>query len=235
MPRVKIYTEDESKKRKAESKKRWAEKNKGYGKLHYEKNKEIYIERSKNRHKKIMALKKPKIYISNKERSKLWCEKNKEKLIQYKKENYEKIKNYMKEWRFKNDEQLKKYSIDYNKNNRPIIRESRKKQKQNNPLMKLSDNLRCRISYAFKHSSYYKSEKTIVLLGCSIIEAKKHIELKFKVGMSWDNYNFRVWHIDHIIPLSSAKSEEELKKLCHYTNLQPLWALENLIKGNKIL
>jgi hypothetical protein len=51
--------------------------------------------------------------------------------------------------------------------------------------------------------------------------------------MNWDNYSFRGWHIDHIIPLTSAKNEEELIKLCHYTNLQPLWAKDNLSKGGR--
>jgi hypothetical protein len=51
--------------------------------------------------------------------------------------------------------------------------------------------------------------------------------------MSWDNYGS--WHIDHIIPLSSAKNIEEISKLCHYSNLQPLWASNNLSKGNKII
>ncbi len=53
--------------------------------------------------------------------------------------------------------------------------------------------------------------------------------------MSWDNHTKYGWHIDHIIPLASAKTEEELKSLCHYTNLQPLWAKENLSKGAKII
>jgi hypothetical protein len=64
---------------------------------------------------------------------------------------------------------------------------------------------------------------------------KKYIESKFKEGMSWDNYGVYGWHLDHIIPLSSAKNEEELKSLCHYTNLQPLWAFDNLSKFNKII
>jgi hypothetical protein len=53
--------------------------------------------------------------------------------------------------------------------------------------------------------------------------------------MTWENHGVHGWHIDHIIPLSSAKDDIELlKKLCHYTNLQPLWAEENRIKSNKI-
>jgi hypothetical protein len=50
--------------------------------------------------------------------------------------------------------------------------------------------------------------------------------------MSWDNYG--EWHIDHIIPLSFAKNEDEIMKLCHYTNLQPLNGIDNIRKSNKI-
>ena len=53
--------------------------------------------------------------------------------------------------------------------------------------------------------------------------------------MSWDNYGLYGWHIDHIVPLSNAKTEDDFYKLCHYTNLQPLWSLDNLKKSNKIL
>ena len=51
--------------------------------------------------------------------------------------------------------------------------------------------------------------------------------------MSWENQG--KWHIDHIIPLSSAANEEELYKLCHFTNLQPMWATDNIRKGSKII
>ena len=61
----------------------------------------------------------------------------------------------------------------------------------------------------------------------------KHIESQFEPWMTWDNHG--EWHIDHIIPLASATTKEEIKKLCHYTNLQPLLAEENLSKGDKIL
>lgn len=53
--------------------------------------------------------------------------------------------------------------------------------------------------------------------------------------MSWDNHSVFGWHVDHIVPLNSANTEDELYKLCHYTNLQPLWASENISKGDKIL
>ena len=71
------------------------------------------------------------------------------------------------------------------------------------------------------------------MLGADYETAFNHIESRFKDGMTWDNQG--EWHIDHIVPLASATTEEELIKLCHYTNLQPLWAEDNLKKGDKIL
>jgi hypothetical protein len=74
------------------------------------------------------------------------------------------------------------------------------------------------------------------LLGCSINDCKTHIESKFKLGMTWENYGHKTWHIDHIIPYSffDLSDEEQVKKCFHYTNLQPLWAEENYKKRDKI-
>jgi hypothetical protein len=79
----------------------------------------------------------------------------------------------------------------------------------------------------------YKTKTTIEYLGCEIEVLKEHLEKQFVDGMTWENKGD--WHFDHIIPLSSAKTEDELYKLCHYTNLQPLWAIDNIKKGKKIL
>ena len=73
------------------------------------------------------------------------------------------------------------------------------------------------------------------MVGCSPQSLREHIESKFAGGMSWDNYGVNGWHLDHIIPLASAKNKEEIIKLNHYTNLQPLWAIENLKKGSQII
>ena len=93
--------------------------------------------------------------------------------------------------------------------------------------------IRGRVSDIFRKMKMPKSGKTLDMIGCEWAKLKQHIQNQFKDGMKWSNRN--LWHIDHIIPLSSAKNEEELYKLCHYTNLQPLWAKENLSKGSKIL
>lgn len=96
------------------------------------------------------------------------------------------------------------------------------KEKYDNDLnFKLKHILRCRINKIIK---YNRNESSIEILGCTINDFKTHIENNFKDGMTWDNYSYYGWHIDHIIPLSSANSDEELMKLCHYSNLQPLWS-----------
>jgi hypothetical protein len=81
-----------------------------------------------------------------------------------------------------------------------------------------------------------KSGSAVRDLGCSIEQLKQHLESKFQTNMSWNNYGPTGWHIDHIIPLSkfNLSIREELLKACHYTNLQPLWAIDNICKGNKL-
>lgn len=99
--------------------------------------------------------------------------------------------------------------------------------------------LRRRFYMAFKNNS--KQGSSIDLLGCDIEFLKKHLESKFydnkETGesMSWSNYGQKGWHIDHIYPFDKidVQNLEELKKVCHYTNLQPLWAKENLSKGGR--
>jgi hypothetical protein len=81
-------------------------------------------------------------------------------------------------------------------------------------------------------NGYKKTTKTFSILGAEYEIVKLHLENQFKNGMTWENHG--EWHIDHIIPMSSAKNEDELYKLNHYTNLQPLWAKENLQKGAKL-
>ena len=99
-------------------------------------------------------------------------------------------------------------------------------------LYKLSRILRGRAYTAFQSKKWRKNSKSEELLGADFLTIRKYIESKFKKGMSWENQG--EWHIDHIIPLSSAKNEEDLIVLCHYRNLQPLWKKDNLSKGDKI-
>jgi len=99
---------------------------------------------------------------------------------------------------------------------------------------KIKANIRSRLSISVSSRPFcYKTGSAIEELGCSIHEFKLYLESKFQDGMSWDNYGKNGWHIDHIVPLSKfdISNPKELKKACHYTNLQPLWAKDNLCKG----
>ena len=150
---------------------------------------------------------------------------NKEKLLvksrEYREENKKKINDGLKLWKLKNREK---------------VLESRKRERDRakiDIIFNLKNRMRCRLHHFLTKSIVTKKSKTFDILGCSPYFLKEHLEKQFKSGMTWDNRN--EWHIDHIIPLSSAKTEEDIYKLCHYSNLQPLWAEDNLKKSNKIL
>jgi hypothetical protein len=97
----------------------------------------------------------------------------------------------------------------------------------------LIESFRRLILSSIKRRGYSKNSRTHQILGCSFEDFKLHIEKQFTKNMNWENRG--QWHFDHIYPVSLAKDEEELIKLNHYTNFQPLWAIDNLKKGNKII
>lgn len=113
-------------------------------------------------------------------------------------------------------------------------RARQKRKLASNPIYKVTRNLRNRLYYAIKNTAWKKNSKFTKYIGCDRETLIKHLESQFVDGMSWDNYSNDTWHIDHIIPLASAGNEAELYKLCHYTNLQPMWALDNIKKADKI-
>jgi hypothetical protein len=170
---------------------------------------------------------------------KAWCEANKDKIKIWKKAYYEankeKVKLRKQIWRSINKEQEKTRNKIYYNNNRDKINEKRKQYYTNkkNINARLSRLLRSRLNCALKRNP--KSSSAVKDLGCSIDELKVYLESKFKPGMSWENHGFYGWHIDHIKPLSSfdLTNKEQLLQAVHYTNLQPLWAKDNLSKANK--
>jgi len=171
---------------------------------------------------------------------KLYFEKNKEKIILKNKLWLEKNPSYMKEYQkkynIKNREKLNEKTKKWReKNKEEILKKQRKKINEkysNNLNFRLGQVVRSRINKVMK---FNRNKQSLEILGCSVKEFRNHIENKFQSGMSWENYGYYGWHIDHIIPLSSAKTEKEIYELCHYTNLQPLWAKENLKKSNKLI
>lgn len=128
----------------------------------------------------------------------------------------------------------KNYYVSYNKKNRQKRNNYFNEKIKSDMNFRLAHNLRCRLRAALKRQKASKTSKTLKLLGCSLEKFKQYLESKFQPGMSWDNYG--QWHIDHIIPISRLKltNLKQIKKACHYKNLQPLWAEDNLRKNNKI-
>lgn len=170
-----------------------------------------------------------------------WRRNNKNHINKYNQNKWKKLKNdinYLKkrkEWYALNKEKILQYKKQYYLNNKEFILKKHSQYEnfkyKTDPLFRLRKNIRRRILAAFK--GFYKNKTTQNLIGCSWLELKLHIEKQFKKNMCWENYG--EWHIDHIKPLSlfNILNEDELKKANHYTNLQPLWAFENLSKGNK--
>lgn len=171
-----------------------------------------------------------KYYWNSNNKNKL-KEYNKQWKRNYRKENYEKDLEYQKQWRNNNKQKQKEYFKLRNSKQETIIKRNnrRKERRKQEPMFAIMENVRRRINEYINN----KRLSTIEIIGCTPLELKQHLENQFVKGMSWENRN--EWHIDHIIPLSSASNQEELFKLCHYSNLQPLWAIDNIKKSNKIL
>lgn len=171
--------------------------------------------------------------------SKKYRENNKERRSKTLKDYYDnntekellRFKKYREENKEKRAETVKKSNLKH----KDKIRQREKNRLQTDPVYKLKKTVRERVSAFLRSKNMTKNHPTFELVGCTPQQLKEHLEKQFREGMTWENHGKYGWHIDHIIPLSSATTEEELYKLCHFTNLQPLWAEENLSKGNRIL
>lgn len=139
--------------------------------------------------------------------------------------------------RAKNREQRRAYQLEYQKKNRESYNayqlEYRKRRYKTEPLYALESLCRSRILIAMRKQGFRKTSPTCEMVGCTYEELIAHLESQFAPGMTWEN-RATEWHIDHRTPLSSAKTAEELVALCHFTNLQPLWAKDNHSKGAKM-
>lgn len=156
------------------------------------------------------------------ERNPEYRERKNEGKKHYRETHVDEIREYRRKWERATDsewrEKINAYRRDRNKND-------------------VIHNMRTRLHnltyHAFNSHGYKDRSLTASLLGCSYSELVKHIDNQFTDGMSWENRS--EWHIDHIVPLASAKSKIELEQLCLYTNLQPLWAADNMAKGDRVI
>jgi hypothetical protein len=170
-------------------------------------------------------------YINEYNSNPINLERKRRKQKEYYWDNHEKELKRSTEKHKKNSEKEK----EYRKKNRVKINERIKKQYDEDENFRLRTNMKNRLKLFLKSKKIAKKNTTFEIIGCNPEELKEHLEKQFKNGMSWENYGYYGWHIDHKIPLSSAKTEEDVYRLSHYTNLQPLWSEENYKKGNKLL
>jgi hypothetical protein len=190
-----------------------------------------------------------KWYLANKEnvknRTNEYKELNKIHIVEKNKEYRKNHPNINKEWHDKNIERVKEYKRKWYQENKKRINVEIKNRNANDNLYKISSNIRKNITNNFRLNGYKKTSKTCEILGCTFEEFKLYIESKFEPWMNWDNYgNWNgipetinvAWDIDHIIPISTAKSIEDVIQLNHHTNLQPLCSYTNRhIKRNKLI
>lgn len=136
----------------------------------------------------------------------------------------------------RNSERIKKNTNEYYYENKDKIRITKRKYQkmkmETDKFYVLKRRLRNRLWYALENKGWKKECSFSSYIGCDPETLVKHIESQFTDGMTWENKG--KWHVDHIKCLDSAKTEEELLKLCHYTNLQPLWGRDNIAKGTKL-
>lgn len=147
-----------------------------------------------------------------------------------------KNREYMRAYRAKNRDKITESSRKYVAKYPDRVRRSKAAHAQGSIKTKITRLLRRRTWLVIKRALGEKSDSTIALLGCTVGELIKHFESLFQPGMTWDNHGKNGWHIDHKTPCAAfdLTKEEEQRKCFHYTNLQPLWAFDNLSKGAKI-
>ena len=182
-------------------------------------------------------------YQKNKQKKqaygKVYQQENREKISAQEKVYYQKNKEkkaaYNKVYNQKNREKIAAHIKVYQQENKEKIAATKKVYQQerykNDPDFKISQNVRRRLRLALKGNS--KAAPTMEIIGCTIEELWLHLESKFEPGMTRENHGRFGWHIDHKKPCCAFDlSDLEQQKICfHYSNLQPLWAKDNLEKG----
>jgi hypothetical protein len=185
----------------------------------------------------------PESFIQRNKTIRKWAENNRDKTRancrKWKEKNPEKADAATRRWREKNPQKIQEYKPardawwDKNRDKMNAHRRVKnKKRRANDRLFAFAVNLRTRMNNVFRLQKMVKPLGFGVILGTTLENARKHLEDQFKPGMSWENYG--EWHVDHVIPLASAKDIDEIVALCHFTNLQPLWQKENLSKGARM-
>lgn len=205
--------------------------------------------------KKCTAIDRAKYYSENIEKMRDKCKKWRKNNIQKCKElskkyqinNADKINRKKKEYYQKNKDKIKLYQKKYREKHRDellikqkVWNKNRKnttyfKDKYNsNDIFKLKTNIRNLINQSISLNGYTKKSRSYEILGCDWDFFKNYIESQFEEGMTWGNHGVNGWHLDHVLSISFAMTEEEVEQLNYYINFQPLWGTENINKSNNV-
>jgi hypothetical protein len=184
-----------------------------------------------------------------------WNEAHPKKLVEaskkYRVKNREKLRIASRKWYAENREKGIAASIRWSKGHpekrrlyrvrgRETTRRYENQLYQNDLNFHLAKALRSRLATSLRRnikSNVKRRISAVKDLGCTLPELKTHLENQFQSGMSWDNWEYEGWHIDHKIPLASFDLSDPIQvaKACHFTNLQPMWGIDNIKKGKKII
>jgi len=163
---------------------------------------------------------------------KQWRGENKDKMRQYRIANKDRRSAQYRAWVLNNPEKVKEY-YEARKPSRAVARAKRFSEDLE---YRVCCNLRARMRAALKSAVALRWSSSLILLGCSPQELVDHIASQFKDGMSWANYGYRGWHVDHIRPCASfdLTNERDRRECFNYKNLRPMWGVENIRKGAKV-
>ena len=258
------YFRGECKACEKESRKKWRENNKEHIREYAKQYKEINGEKIKQTNKiwREKNIDKIKEYEKNNrlkrnEQARKWAKNNREKINAYKRKNYiknkekfknissknyekfkEKIKERSKKYRDEHKEKYKDYMKKYNDDNKEMLKsknnERVKKRRKEDETYKTKENIKCLIRNSFRKKGYCKSSHTEKILGCNLNYLYNYLLQTFKNNYGYEWNKKEPVHIDHIIPLATAKTKEEIVRLNHYTNLQLLKVKDNLQKKDKL-
>lgn len=169
-----------------------------------------------------------------------WVKKNPEAKARgnaaYLARNPQRVKESQRKWYEKNveyfREKSKRWALENPEQYREMMRRAEAKMLAQNPVFAMKKRCRALVGASLRSGGFVKRSATAQILGCSWREFAAHIEKQFLKGMTWENRH--AWHLDHIVPLATASTAEDVIRLNHFTNLRPFWAEDNLSKGAQI-
>ena len=242
----KFSKSEKGKKYIREKNKKWLKKKKETDLVYFKKFQKNRAEYLKEYHSKRRKEDPEKVRRNNREAAKKYAKTEKgkiavrERIRKWKIKKREEDPEFFKKYERKYNQNRKEYFVEYRNKNREKLRKAVREGAKNFylktkrvPKYIILRRLRGKLWDTMNSIKLDKKVSSRKLLGCSVDEFKLYLESKFKKNMTWDNYG--KWHIDHIKPISKfdLTIEEEQKKCFHFTNLQPLWALDNIRKSNK--